>query len=279
MARYTITPAPPSVTCCKPNLMPFHIEYNGTAPISTFLHVQDAKKNIGAPEEPVHQTPTTEVDDESQKTVVDSETGSETVVTSSSSSSTLVATTSIETSSQVSTSANQQLSDLPNRYISTFRGRTIHGLAVDVPEGLTGVVLRSERAGSGLERQRESAAVREKEQLKAAAAAAKWKKGKGKADDAGAGRRTRSSARRAVEDEDMDVDEDLEDEDDVSLLGEEEEWSGGGGTPINLVPTSNFSSFMLWHPDIPVDTGKDEYFGTISEWMKIAQMIHRVEDG
>ena len=40
-----------------------------------------------------------------------------------------------------------------------------------------------------------------------------------------------------------------------------------------LDASMQFSSFVLWHPDIPVDTGKDEYFGTISEWMKVAQAV------
>ncbi|KAF9262095.1 hypothetical protein L218DRAFT_868601 [Marasmius fiardii PR-910] len=265
MSRITIFPAPPSVTRCEPNLMPFHIEYNGSAPISTYLHVQDAKKNVGAPE-PTQET-LEESNHESQRTVVDNEPALE----SSCSSSTLVPTESADSQLSESTLGNQQ-SDLPNRYISTFRGRTIHGLAVDVPDGFTGVMFRSE--GANTEQQQKLAAMKEKEKLKAAAAKrrAKGKKGNGKVIDVDTpGRRTRSSARKGVEDEDMDVDEDEEDEEDAALQGEEEERSGG--TKINLVPASSFSSFRLWHPDIPVDTGKDEYFGALSEWMKIAQVV------
>ena len=40
-----------------------------------------------------------------------------------------------------------------------------------------------------------------------------------------------------------------------------------------LKPTARFDSFVLWHPDIPVDEGKDEYLRSLSEWTNIASEV------
>ncbi|KAK1217203.1 hypothetical protein PQX77_020156 [Marasmius sp. AFHP31] len=257
MSQIALGPASASIPGSKPNLMPFHIEYSGKAPISTFLHVQDAKKVVGAPEpEPSAATISSNSDEDSQKTQVQSQDTLEL----SASSSTLVPTNS--TDSQPPTIEN----DLPDRFISTFRGRAMHGLSVDVPEGFTGVVLRSE--GVTAEQKQKLAAMKEKERLKAAATKRKEKL-RGKAGEVvdTPSRATRSSLRKTNVEDVMDVDED-EDEDET-VEDEEAEDS----TQLNLVPASQFSSFVLWHPDIPVDTGKDEYYGTISEWMKISHLV------
>ncbi|KAL0574080.1 hypothetical protein V5O48_007865 [Marasmius crinis-equi] len=252
MSQLALSPASPSIPLSEPYLMPFHIDHNGLAPISTFLHVKDAKKTIGAPEpnDSLVEAPVESNDSESQETIVD--TGDRNTTNSSTSSATLVST--------ISTGSLASDSDLPNRYTSTFRGRTIHGLAVDVPEGYTGVMLRTE--GVTVEQKQKQRQMKEKEKLKAAAAK---RRAKGKVQEGG--RRTRNS-RRAEPEEVMDVDEEDEEEDEEKAAQEEEQEEE---RTRNLVPASQFSSFVLWHPDIPVDTGKDEYYGTISEWMKIAR--------
>ena len=38
--QVAITPAAGSIPACKPNLMPFHINYNGPAAVSAFMHVE-----------------------------------------------------------------------------------------------------------------------------------------------------------------------------------------------------------------------------------------------
>ncbi|KAL0575277.1 hypothetical protein V5O48_006694 [Marasmius crinis-equi] len=232
--------------------MPFHIDHNGLAPISTFLQVKDAKKTIGAPEpnDSLAEAPVESNDPESQETIV--VTGDRNTTSSSASSETLVST--------ISTGPLASDSDLPNRYTSTFRGRTIHGLAADVPEEYTGVMLRAE--GVTAEQKQKQKQMKEKEKLKAAAAK---RRAKGKVQEGG--RRTRNSRREEPE-EVMDVDEEDEEEDEEKATQEKEQEEE---RTRNLVPAPQFSSFVLWHPDIPVDTGKDEYFGTISEWMKIAR--------
>ncbi|KAL0065608.1 hypothetical protein AAF712_007386 [Marasmius tenuissimus] len=131
----------------------------------------------------------------------------------------------------------------------------------------TGVVLRSE--GVTAEQKQKLAAVKEKEKLKAAAAKRREKL-KGKAGEAmeTPGRATRSSSRKTINEDLMYIDDEDKDEDETA---EDEE--AADSTQLNLVPASQFSSFVLWHPDIPVDTGKDEYYGTISEWMKISHLV------
>lgn len=89
----------------KPNLMPFHIEYDGPAPVSTYMKVEGVRRGVGVPE-------SEDVDikvDEGEGSTKDEKGEAEV-----------------------------------ERYVSTFRGRTIHGVDVGVPSGYSGLVLRSE---------------------------------------------------------------------------------------------------------------------------------------
>ncbi|KAE9396705.1 hypothetical protein BT96DRAFT_977347 [Gymnopus androsaceus JB14] len=137
------------------------------------------------------------------------------------------------------------------RFISAFRGRTVQGLQVDLPEGYTGVVLRSEDDGTA-----------KGNGIKSKGKGLVNSKGKGKQQEEK--RFTRRSARsRISEDEEMDVDHEEE--------GDEED--KGPESTLNLTPSSQFKSFVLWHPDIPVDTGKDEYMSSMSEWIRISSVF------
>ncbi|KAK7439171.1 hypothetical protein VKT23_017661 [Stygiomarasmius scandens] len=85
-------------------------------------------------------------------------------------------------------------------------------------------------------------------------------------------RTTRRSTRSSV----IDVDALEDDEDDSGVAG-----TGNANTLGNtrmLQPTSRFSSFTLWHPDIPVDEGRDEYYGALNEWVAIAHAVNRVPE-
>ncbi|TFK48484.1 hypothetical protein OE88DRAFT_530262 [Heliocybe sulcata] len=44
-----------------------------------------------------------------------------------------------------------------------------------------------------------------------------------------------------------------------------------------LTATHTFPSFTLWHPDIPVDEGKDEYWRSLKEWAALGCEIHRAD--
>ncbi|KAK1225422.1 hypothetical protein PQX77_011647 [Marasmius sp. AFHP31] len=172
---------------------------------------------------------------------------------------TLVSTTSIE--SEPPTSENS----LPDRFISAFRGRTIHGLSVDVPKGFTGVVLRSE--GATAEQKLKKSALKAKQQRPNRE---KFKGATGEVMDTPC-RTMRQSSRKMVAEDLMDVDDESEDEDETGNMAEDEE--AEDSTQPKLAPASQFSSFILWHPVIPVEAGKDEYNEAILERMKICQLV------
>jgi hypothetical protein len=44
--KIAITPMSGSVPTCKPNLMPFHINYNGPAAVKTFMQVEKLIDNV-----------------------------------------------------------------------------------------------------------------------------------------------------------------------------------------------------------------------------------------
>ena len=47
--------------------------------------------------------------------------------------------------------------------------------------------------------------------------------------------------------------------------------SAEDGRPVRVMKAAaRFDSFVLWHPDIAVDEGKDEYLRSLSEWVNIA---------
>ncbi|KAK1225420.1 hypothetical protein PQX77_011645 [Marasmius sp. AFHP31] len=84
------------------------------------------------------------------------------------------------------------------------------------------------------------------------------------------GRTMRQSSRKMVAEDLMDVDDESEDEDETGDMAEDEE--AEDSTQPKLAPASQFSSFILWHPVIPVEAGKDEYNEAILEWMNIMRL-------
>ncbi|KAF5386484.1 hypothetical protein D9757_005896 [Collybiopsis confluens] len=226
------------ISQCIPYLMPFHIAHTGPAPVSTYFRVQDAKSHVGSPIPPDNTQETDsfpkETSDQKDLDITDSASTSAAVQPPEPSTSDSGAAT----SSAVPNSKNQ------SRFISSFRGRTIQGLKVEVPDGFTGVVFHSND---------------DKNDVKTKARPVPNAKGKSK------GRETRSTRSRTVNAMDIDeVEEDEEDDEAESALDTQ-----------NLELHSLFKSFVVWHPDIPVDTGNDEYLASIGEWMKIATVLHQ----
>lgn len=146
-----------------------------------------------------------------------------------------------------------------SRFVSTFRGRAIHGLKVGLPVGYVGVVLRSEGVASSSQAARDAKDPKGKAKAKPVPKKVTTRKG----------RLTRSAVpKRAVEEvEDQESDEiESLDADCVEALPND--------VPIRtLVPTSQFSSFVLWHADRPVDENRDEYFRSLAEWTKLAEEV------
>lgn len=110
---------------CNPNLMPFHIKYTGSAAVSMFLHVEKMKVEEEDKKEVKEQQ-----NDKNEK--VEEEKEENPVQAQKPTSSTLVS------------SETSILKDADRRFISSFRGRTIHGLTVDVPTGYTGLLLHDD---------------------------------------------------------------------------------------------------------------------------------------
>ncbi|KAK0477020.1 ribonuclease H2, subunit C [Armillaria novae-zelandiae] len=93
-----------SLPSCSPNLMPFHIDYDGPAPISTFLRVEErVTENL---DEPAPDGPKAE-------------------------------------SSMAAAGSAPSLARRAASYlVSSFRGRALHGTQIDIPAGYTGLVLK-----------------------------------------------------------------------------------------------------------------------------------------
>ena len=126
----------------------------------------------------------------------------------------------------------------------------MRGTKVDLPDGYMGIVLRvpEDKKGKG-----GASAVKVQEEEERPKAKAK-------------GRATRRSKRvqEVIE---------VQDEDDAMDGGE----SGDVGVPEGpvrvLQPVSTFPSFILWHPDNPVDEGRDEYMRSLKEWTRLAAEV------
>ncbi|PIL24771.1 hypothetical protein GSI_12657 [Ganoderma sinense ZZ0214-1] len=139
-------------------------------------------------------------------------------------------------------------------FAASFRGRSMHGVEIDLPEGYMGIVLRAPSSDAKGKGTASGTKTREEE-----------RKPKSK------GRTTRRS-KRVLEPEVAEAEDGHEHED------------GDGSAPVEdgvtrvLQPVSKFTSFVLWHPDVPVDEARDEYLRSLTEWTRIAAEIHRVED-
>ncbi|KAK7461346.1 hypothetical protein VKT23_008524 [Stygiomarasmius scandens] len=309
---------------CTPYLMPFHIEYTGNAPTSTYLNVEEAKRNVGAPEvkEEAEAKVKGDMLGEGEKAIDSEESGKSALSSAAEDSQSkhedaVMHETRGETQPAVSTQSNKtpsalsalaseptlesilstsstappsssdtllpsaSTSSLPNtlkpRFKSTFRGRTIQGLTVDLPPGYTGVILRSTddevpttKTKAALATAKMSEKVRAKR--KGAAGKGKGKVDVGVEDVEGEIETEKRTTRRIIRPSVIDVDG----EDD----GETESWNTNTslGNTRTLQPVSRFSSFVLWHPDIPVDEGRDEYHGALNEWVAIAHAVHRVPE-
>ena len=128
---------------CTPYLMPFHIDYSGKAPISTYLRVEAASEVVGAPPSQEEDASSTELkaggssepSQNSEETLVDAEPLSET-------------DRGTDGPPLSPPRLAKRVTDATTRFISSFRGRTIQGLKVELPEGYGGLVLQTDFMGS-----------------------------------------------------------------------------------------------------------------------------------
>ncbi|KAJ8494395.1 hypothetical protein ONZ45_g13251 [Pleurotus djamor] len=234
-----ITTVSEPLPSCKANLMPFHLDYDGPAPLSTYFQIKSAKSTVGAPD------PSASADGSVPGEPQKDETKHE---------------DSQNTDTMISESINDlQLKDALDddgsiRYTSTFRGRVVHGLDVPLPEGYVGVVLQSEEPDRSTSKN-------------------DTKKGKGKAREVVRedSVRTRRSSRRKDKAEEDDEEEEEEEHSASRPMDTE------ARPTKTFTPVSSFSSFTLWHPDNPVDERGDEYYRSLMEWTKLTSIIHQTE--
>ncbi|KAF8196888.1 ribonuclease H2, subunit C [Mycena galopus ATCC 62051] len=227
MAAPTLSIAPisssKSLPDASPNLMPFHVDHNGPAPISTYFLVDAAPENVAKPPPP----PASAEDVEMEPVADSADTDVSPKVTEPSEDKSFV----------------RRVTDATTRFIATFRGRTMQGLKVDLPAGYIGVIMAAPAPG------------------KASAAAGRASPCKVKAKPRGSKTRATRSATRGDTHE-----------------VEDDEVTEDGQNRRTLMPTAQFSSFVLWNPDIPVDPGRDEYLRSFTEWIRLADEIHRIEE-
>ena len=276
-----------SLKRCTPNLMPFHINYSGPAPISTYLLVEPASEMVGAPSPSPDQSTKDEggnIEDNMVGTSADAKASCSGTITTETDlkpppeemavppptehemtledeaggvSSHQQEThqspwnaTKHQPSPKPEPSFAKRVTDATTRFISSFRGRRIQGLKVELPPGYVGVVLKAD--GNLGETDKVTGSARDNMRKKAAKTKVK-------------GRSTRNSARV--------IDVDAEEENVVDDIMDVDETFVDPATIRSLVPVSQFSSFVLWHADHPVDEGRDEYFRSLTEWTRLAHEV------
>ena len=243
---------------------------------------------------------------ESQSTLIESQS------TLASSSSSSLSPNPHSTTTTTTATPTVLLEDADKRFVSTFRGRTIHGLTVDLPPGYGGLVLRRE----GDDVMNPAFGVGH-----AAAAAGADSKGKGRSNPNGKGRSNTKGNGKGKEGEKLDnkkplprrgrltrsaaiskpevivveeepapgqdkggnPDEGMADD----TLNDDENGDGDivdGALPDDdqrpvrrLIPHAQFSSFTLWHQDRPVDKGRDEYCRALTEWIALTHEVSLFE--
>ncbi|OJA07557.1 hypothetical protein AZE42_07414 [Rhizopogon vesiculosus] len=261
-----ISPATLVLPEYSPNLMPFHISHSGPAPISAYFRAkpspsssahlsftQNASNEMNLTTNDIRNTLLAEESQCSLATVVESQSAS----LEENSQSTAATVGAIEVGAESSTraSSSSEVTGVPpvmptegssfrNNFVAAFRGRQVHGRAVDLPHGYGGIVLNAPLDGA-------------KSRIGDTEPVEKMAQTRGK------GRTTRQSNRKMGADEDDMVN------------------SGQGVVPDDtphteiqrLTPISKFSSLIVWSPDIPVDEGKDEYIRSLTEWTKLAAEV------
>ena len=225
--------------------MPFHIQHTGPAPVSTYFRIRPQAGQSSSPAETSSPPRESQTDTTATVTigVLPEEkvnppiaAGTDLVVEDpavpvAARVDVIVANVTTPATPMLRPGPIRRLSDSAKRFISSFRGRTVHGVEVALPKGYGGIVLRGDANDKAHPYQ---------------STASK------------ANRRSTRRPLRTPTEEELDK-MSLEDED---------------GRPARVLkPTARFDSFVLWHPDIPVDEGKDEYLRSLSEWTSIASEV------
>ena len=218
--------------------MPFHIQYSGPAPVSTYFRIQPAPLPEPHPCPPSVAVEAQLVSAASTIVAISEEARAVSAIITA----TAIATATAEVDPVIKLAPSQpprpgpieRLSVSAKRFISSFRGRTVHGVEASLPKGYAGIVLRGDAEGRTQTTTTSSKAKRQP-----------------------ARKLRRQLPEEVPEDDDM-----------VGILPTEEE------RPVRVLkPSARFDSFVLWHPDIPVDEEMDEYLRSLSEWINVASEV------
>lgn len=288
--------------------MPFHVGYSGPASVSAFMRVENYKDYIQEDNatKPAGLSTDVEMDadsapnsipnvdsglkatlSESSLTEVESQATSELTTVGESQSAEKSGSTLEKPILPSPTDAPPELEDAHKRFVSTFRGRSIHGLTIELPSGYSGLVLRTEeRNHTTREVKSERLDTKTKEPPKT-----KPSRLNGKAKAAttqqpatrSRGRLTRSAAPKpaviTVEDDDEDADEGVPEPSnstvDVPMDIAQDDDIPDQPEIRKLMPRAQFSSFTLWHADRPVDKGNDDYYRTLTEWISLSHEVRQ----
>ena len=241
-----IAPLSDALSECTPNLMPFHIDYSGPAPISTYFRRKDGPSRVGAPTSNVVNDP------EVTPSRADANTSTANVAYVEGVDHTETGSNPVHVSppENAPSASAEPAAHHSKRLRAAFRGRTVHGLQVDLPAGYGGIVLRADSDAAG-----------SKMPVDAVKAKVTRAQKKGNAPD----KEMRSSAKAM----------DMDDIDDIIPSGGD---SAESNSSRRLQPTETFTSFILWQPDYPVDEGKDEYCRSLTEWTRLVAQVRTTID-
>jgi hypothetical protein len=222
------------IPTCRPNLMPFNIDFTGAAPISTYFRVKPATPQLpNAPSSSSSELPPPVAESTSRMDTDEP-----------------VHEASIRLACEVvAGSSSQNAGPQPERqrYTAAFRGRAVQGLEVELPAGYGGIVFNDASASAGPSQRPKSTTFAKKP-----APSAKSRR-----------RPSRQASAMEVDDDPLDGDAD-------DIGGAQ---PNGCIEPKMLVPSAQFSSFVLWNPDIPVDEGQDEYLRSLKEWVALTHEV------
>jgi ribonuclease H2 subunit C len=279
---------------CEPNLMPFHISYTGPALISTFMDIKPAKEDEqGIPKTQERADGATEdASTQGKDGVVEGSTVEKKEAAGTDTESSMA----IDATAAVGEAGESPSESTSTRTVSTFRGRIIQGLKVDLPQGYGGLVLQAPPAHATT-----SASSSKPSQAESSKAASSSKSKptvaqEDAADDdeyptARSTRRRGRLARSAVSMKVVDVEKEEEaekkmkekareaeainvDEEPAAVAMDVDPTGQDNSSPQRcLKPVSQFSSFTIWHPDNPVVEMQDEYYRSVHEWTALAAAV------
>ena len=312
MASTTVLKVPPNApeNVLKPNLMPFHIAYSGSAPISTYF----LKRPLPPPTKTDVAEETTYLID--NKFVIRNVHNFH-----KSDANEQYADSNRADNAQDASNANQEASTSekvqPTRYQAAFRGRVVVGQEFSLPQGYVGVVLHRDDTAKHTDapppppkpnrraRKKEEGPAEASKRSTRLAGAQRANALKAKAAAKAKAKQQRVPTKfnpDGEEDELIDDDDDLpsapavlaaltvpepktepKQEEEVKQEEEEEVQMGVEEPPPTeekledrvdkFEVTGTFKEFMLWNADAPVDEGRDEYLRAIHEWVNIAAEV------